>query len=130
MLNAFSCEVREGVTDRRRPCEGLEGAGCELALNLSNLIPLDFPVLSGPAWTVDEVLITTPVTPRNGIAVTVVRYNGRVCFNFNYAASAVTAAQTTELARRFRDALETLTGTRATEPPTAALQSIERTGTA
>ncbi|HEX5062211.1 MAG TPA: hypothetical protein VFV99_22730, partial [Kofleriaceae bacterium] len=32
-------------------------------LNLSNLIPLDFPVLSGPAWTVDEVLITTPVTP-------------------------------------------------------------------
>lgn len=93
-------------------------------LNLSNLIPLDFPVLSGAGWTVDEMLITTPVTPRNGIAVTVVHYNGRVCFNFNHAASAVTAAQTTELARRFRDALETLTGTRPSEPPTAALESI------
>jgi hypothetical protein len=77
-------------------------------LNLSNLIALDFPVLSGRAWAVDEVLITTPVTPRNGVALTVVRYNGRVCFNFNYAASAVTAAQTTELERRFREALETL----------------------
>jgi hypothetical protein len=93
-------------------------------LNLSNLIPLDFPVLAGPGWTVDEVLITTPVTPRNGVALTVARYNGRVCFNFNYAASAVTAAQTTELARRFRDALETLTGVQATQPPTAALESI------
>lgn len=98
-------------------------------LNLSNLIPLEFPVLSDPAWTVDEVLITTPVTPRNGIALTVVRYNGRVCFNFNYAASAVTAAQASELARRFRDALETLTGVQATEPPTAALESIARTRT-
>jgi hypothetical protein len=93
-------------------------------LNLSNLIPLEFPVLSGPGWTVDEVLITTPVTPRNGVALTVVRYNGRVCFNFNYAATAVTSAQATELARRFRDALETLTGHHASELPTAALESI------
>ncbi len=88
-------------------------------LNLSNLIPLEFPVLSGRGWTADEVLITTPVTPRNGIALTVVRYNGRVCFNFNYTASAVTAAQTAELARRFRDALEMLTGHRPTEPASA-----------
>jgi hypothetical protein len=95
-------------------------------LNLSNLIPLDFPVLSGPGWTVDEMLITTPVTPRNGIAVTVVRYNGRVCFNFNYAASAVTSAQATELARRFREALDQLTGTHPSEPPTAAPESIRR----
>ena len=93
-------------------------------LNLSNLIPLEFPVVAGRGWTVDEVLITTPVTPRNGVALTVVRYNGRVCFNFNYAASAVTAAQTTELARRFREALEVLTGYQASERPTAALESI------
>jgi hypothetical protein len=93
-------------------------------LNLSNLIPLDFPVLSGPGWTVDEVLITTPVTPRNGIALTVVRYHGRICFNFNYAASAVTAAQATELARRFRDALATLSGYTPTELPTAALEPL------
>jgi hypothetical protein len=93
-------------------------------LNLSNLIPLDFPVLAGPGWTVDEVLITTPVTPRNGIALTVVRYHGRICFNFNYAASAVTAAQATELARRFRDALAMLTGYTPTELPTAALEAL------
>ena len=104
------------VFDARRPA---------FNLNLSNLIPLDFPVLAGAAWTVDEVLITTPVTPRNGVALTVVRYNGRVCFNFNYAASAVSAAQTTELARRFRDALEMLTGYHASEPATAALESIQ-----
>jgi hypothetical protein len=114
-------KLRALVFDAKRPA---------FNLNLSNLIPLDFPVLSGPAWSVDEVLITTPVTPRNGIALTVVHYNGRICFNFNYAASAVTAAQSAELARRFRDALEALTGTQATEPPTAALESIQRTRTA
>ncbi len=95
-------------------------------LNLSNLIALDFPVLSGDGWVADEVLITTPVTPRNGIALTVVRYHGRVCFNFNYAAPAVSGAQTADLARRFRDALEELTGTSATEAPTAASESIQR----
>jgi hypothetical protein len=99
-------------------------------LNLSNLIPLDFPELAGPGWTVDEVLITTPVTPRNGIALTVVRYRGRICFNFNYAASAVSSAQVTELARRFRDELEALTATPAVEPPTAALESIQGLGSA
>jgi hypothetical protein len=93
-------------------------------LNLSNLIPLDFPVLAGRDWAVDEVLITTPVTPRNGIVLTVVRYNGRVCFNFNHAETAATAAQTAELARLFRDALEDITGYRAGEPATAALDSL------
>jgi hypothetical protein len=103
------------VFDARRPA---------FNLNLSNLIPLEFPVLAGPGWSVDEVLITTPVTPRNGIALTVVRYNGRVCFNFNYAASAVTAAQASELARRFREALEILTGYRPREAATAALEPV------
>jgi hypothetical protein len=98
-------------------------------LNLSNLIPLEFPELAGPGWTVDEVLITTPVTPRNGVALTVVRYRGRICFNFNYAASAVSSVDVTELARRFRDELEALTATPAIEPPTAALESIRRSST-
>lgn len=93
-------------------------------LNLSNLIPLEFPVLRGDGWTVDEVLITTPVTPRNGIALTVVHYNGRVCFNFNFAASVVTAAQTTTLARHFRDALAALTGTQPTEAPSAVPENF------
>lgn len=88
-------------------------------LNLSNLIPLEFPVLAGPGWTVDEVLITTPVTPRNGIAVTVARYNGRVCFNFNHTASVVTASQTLAFARHFHEALARLTGHTPTEPVSA-----------
>ncbi|HEY4058375.1 MAG TPA: WS/DGAT domain-containing protein [Kofleriaceae bacterium] len=74
-------------------------------INFSNLISLDFPVLKGEGWVVDEVLITTPVTPRNGIVLTVIRYNGRLCFNFNYAASAATKQQVEELAQQFRDAL-------------------------
>jgi hypothetical protein len=93
-------------------------------LNLSNLIPLDFPVMAGTAWTVDEVLITTPVTPRTGIVLTVVRYNGRLCFNFNHVATAATAAQVTELARLFRDALAELTGVRPDEPSTTALDVL------
>jgi len=103
-------KLRAIVFDSKRPA---------FNLNLSNLIPLEFPALSGPGWSVDEVLITTPVTPRNGIALTVVHYNGRVCFNFNHVASAVTAAQTLELARGFRDALAELTGVRPTEPASA-----------
>ena len=87
------------VFDAKRPAYNL---------NLSNLIPLDFPVLRGEGWLVDQVLITTPVTPRNGIVLTVIRYHGRLCFNFNYTASAATAAQTEELAQRFREALDEL----------------------
>ena len=95
-------------------------------LNFSNLIPLDFPVLAGRDWTADEVLITTPVTPRSGIVLTVVRYHGRVCFNFNHAETAATATQTAELARLYREALEDITGVRAGEPATVALASIQR----
>ncbi len=74
-------------------------------INFSNLIPLDFPVLAGADWTVEEVLITTPVTPRNGIVLTVIRYNGRLCFNFNHAESAVSAKDTAHLARLFVETL-------------------------
>ncbi|HEY4180876.1 MAG TPA: WS/DGAT domain-containing protein [Kofleriaceae bacterium] len=77
-------------------------------INFSNLISLDFPVMRGEGWLVDEVLITTPVTPRNGIVLTVIRYNGRLCFNFNYAASAVSKQHVEELAQLYRDALDEL----------------------
>jgi hypothetical protein len=94
-------------------------------INVSNLIPLPFPVLAGASWTVDEVLITTPVTPRNGIVLTVIRYNGRLCFNFNHAQSAVTAEQTAHLARLFTEALREITGYLPTELPTAAHSAPE-----
>ena len=93
-------------------------------LNFSNLIPLDFPVLAGARWTVDEVLITTPVTPRSGIVLTVVRYHGRLCFNFNYPSSVVSAEHVTQLASLFRETLATLTGHHAVEPDTAALVAL------
>lgn len=89
-------------------------------LNFSNLIALDFPVLAGATWTVDEVLITTPVTPRNGIVLTVIRYNGRLCFNFNHVATAATAEQTARLAQLFRETLTTLTNYPPTQVATVA----------
>jgi hypothetical protein len=87
-------------------------------LNFSNLIPLEFPALGGEGWAVDKVLITTPVTPRTGIALTAIRYRGRVVFNFNYKSSAATRAETEALCRCFQEALAALTGVepRTVEP--------------
>jgi len=78
--------------------------------HFSNLIPLPFPILRGDGFTVEEVRITTPVTPRTGILVTVIRYNGRVTFNFNYKASAASREETEALLREFRAALHDATG--------------------
>ena len=77
-------------------------------LNFSNLIALDFPTLAGDGWRVEEVLITTPVTPRTGIALTAIRYGGRVTFNFNYKASAATRADAEALCREFAAVLDEL----------------------
>jgi hypothetical protein len=70
-------------------------------LDFSNLIPLAFPTIGGAGWQVREVLITTPVTPRVGLTLTVIRYNGSVCFNFNYKSTAATREQTEALAKEF-----------------------------
>ena len=75
-------------------------------LNFSNLVALEFPPLGGDGWRVDEVLITTPVTPRAGIVVTVIRYRERVTFNVNYKASAATRAQAEALLRHLQAILE------------------------
>lgn len=82
-----------------------ETARTNYNFNFSNLIPLDFPSLRGDGWSVDEVLITTPVSPRTGMALTVIRYNGRLFFNFNYKASAFSRDDTDALSRHFRDIL-------------------------
>jgi hypothetical protein len=78
-------------------------------LNFSNLIALDFPTLAGDGWRVDEVLITTPVTPRTGVALTAIRYHGRLVFNFNYKSSAASRADTEALAAEFERAVAELT---------------------
>ncbi|MCU1279676.1 MAG: hypothetical protein JWM53_3222 [bacterium] len=81
-------------------------------LTFSNLIALDFPTLAGDGWLVDEVLITTPVTPRTGIALTAIRYHGRLVFNFNYKSSAATREETEALCREFQSVVAELTAQR------------------
>ncbi len=77
-------------------------------LNFSNLIALEFPTLAGDGWSVDDVRITTPVGPRNGIALTVIRYHGRLTFNFNYKSSAATRQDAEALSREFAAVLAEL----------------------
>jgi hypothetical protein len=74
-------------------------------LTFSNLIPLDFPPIGGAGWRVDEVRVCTPVTPRIGIALTVIRYRGQLCFNFNYKASAISREETEALRAAFEETL-------------------------
>jgi hypothetical protein len=71
------------------------------SFNFSNLIPLPFPTLAGARFTVEEVRITTPVTPRAGILVTVIRYAERALFNFNWKTSAVGEAEVAALRDEF-----------------------------
>jgi hypothetical protein len=79
-------------------------------LNFSNLIGLPFPALGGTGWRVDEVRICTPVTPRTGIALTVIRYRDRLCFNFNYKATAATRADAEAVRAGFEAALREIAG--------------------
>ena len=62
---------------------------------------LDFPALAGEGWSADEVRITTPVMPRHGIGVTVIRYRGRITFNFNFKSSVATREHTDEVGAEF-----------------------------
>lgn len=89
-------------------------------INFSNLIPLFFPTMEGEGWKVEEVLITTPITPRHGIVFTVIRYNGKVIFNINYKASAATREQAAALFGHFRAVMEEYTKVIPEELDTAA----------
>ena len=77
-------------------------------LDFSNLIALELPPLGGDGWSVDEIYATTPVGPRTGIVLTVVRYRGHLFFNFNFKASAVSRADTEALVVEFQNLLATL----------------------
>jgi hypothetical protein len=79
-------------------------------LNFSNLIPLEFPKLEGEGWGVDDVMITTPVAPRHGVVLTVIRYGGKLVFNFNYKSTAATRELVEELIAAFRQAMREMTG--------------------
>jgi hypothetical protein len=79
-------------------------------LTFSNLIPLAFPTVGGDGWRVRQILITTPVSPKVGMTLTVIRYHGELVFNFNYKASAATRDQATALAKEFEKALAEISG--------------------
>jgi hypothetical protein len=93
-------QMQRFVFQTRRP---------EWNLNFSNLIGLPFPLLGGDGWRVDEVRICTPVTPRTGIALTVIRYRGRLCFNFNYKSTVVSREEVETLRACFSESLDELT---------------------
>ena len=86
-----------------------DGKRISYNLGFSNLIALDFPTLGGDGWRVEEVLITTPISPRHGLGLTCIRYNERLVFNFNYKSSAATRADTEELCAQFQRVVEELT---------------------
>ncbi len=83
----------------------LEPATVPVNLNFSNLIPLPFPLLEGPDWCGERWRITTPVTPRTAVVLTVIRYRGQLTFNFNHKVGIVSAEQIEALVGHFEQAL-------------------------
>jgi len=79
-------------------------------LDFSNLIALACPPMRGAGWRVGALRVTTTVAPRTGIIVTVLRYDGRLTFNFNYKSSAATREETRAFAEQFAAVLSELAG--------------------
>ena len=70
-------------------------------LNLSNMLAIPLPRLSGEGWRVTEALISTPTTPRTGIVLTVTRCEGVVSFNFNFKTTVVSEEEVAALVAVF-----------------------------
>jgi hypothetical protein len=83
-----------------------------LNFSFSNLIPISPTAHGGRfacrAWRAERLEIMTPCGFLQGINTTVVRYADRLCFNFNFKASCVAAADVDDLIARFRGALDEL----------------------
>ena len=94
-------EIQKMLFDTTRPTSNL---------NFSNLIPLEFADLGGEGWSVEDVRITTPVAPRHGIVLTVIRYRGKLVFNFNYKSTAATRELAEEVRKAFAAVMEELSG--------------------
>jgi hypothetical protein len=86
-----------------------DGKRISYNLGFSNLIALEFPTLAGDGWRVEEVLITTPISPRHGLGLTCIRYNGRLVFNFNYKSTAASRADAEALRAEFERVMAELT---------------------
>jgi hypothetical protein len=94
-------QMQRFVFQSKRPAYGF---------SFSNLIALPIPQLGGRGWSVEEVRITTPVSPRLGVVLTVIRYRDKVVFNFNYKSSALSRADTEEMSQYFIASLDALCG--------------------
>jgi hypothetical protein len=94
-------QIQRVVRETRRPRSNL---------SFSNLIALEFPTLEGDGWRVEDVFVTTPAAWRHGVTLNVIRYSGKLVFNFNYNSTAVTREQAEELSGHFREVLGELPG--------------------
>ncbi len=79
----------------------LQPATVPVNLNFSNLIPLAFPLMEGQGWIGTRWRITTPVTPRTAVVLTVIRYRGQLTFNFNHKVGIVSQEQIEGLVDHF-----------------------------
>lgn len=90
--------IRRAVFDAKAPL---------LNFPFSNLIPISPATPDGRlatrSWVGDHLLIMTPCVYMQGANTTVIRYAGKLSFNFNYKASAVPV----DAVRRFMDTFRT-----------------------
>lgn len=89
----------------------LEPSTVPVNLNFSNLIPLPFRPMEGPGWTAERCRITTPVTPRTAVVLTVICYRGQLTFNFNHKVGIVSTEQIEGLVGHFEQALSDVIAT-------------------
>ncbi len=76
-------------------------------LPFSNLVPISpAEPLHSDAWTAESLRIMTPCLHGQGVNVTVIRYAGKLCFNFNHKASAVPTDDVQRLIGHFREAID------------------------
>jgi hypothetical protein len=94
-------DIQKVIFDTSRPSS---------SLNFSNMIALELPHLGGDGWRVEELMGTTPVAPRHGVALVALRYGGKVVFNFNYKSSAATREFALELCEEFQRVMSELSG--------------------
>ncbi len=97
-----------------------------LNYSFSNLIPISPTARGGRfgtrRWTATDLRILTPNAYLNGTNTTVIRYAGKLCFNFNFKDGVVPREHVEQLVERFEQQLgETVAAARQGEPRPAML---------
>jgi len=80
-----------------------------LNYSFSNLIPIsprdNGGMFGTRTWTACHLRILTPNAYLNGVNTTVIRYAGKLCFNFNHKTGVVPRQEVEDLVERFEEAL-------------------------